>query len=386
MLAARVQRTLKDMYPTLQDVDKLIELGVVSKSLSTPRIGQVIFKNRSGVPFTAQQIAAVAHQKGLLEHARTIEDIIDLGESSRFRPFGGKIQAVGRSASELISHNSRLAHFIDKVIKSYGSNLEIIFEQASRRARKWHPTGLDLTQFERKFLRRIIPFYAWIRKSTPLLLEGLVMNPGKSLVVPKVYGAIQQAQGIETGGIGDPFPVDQMFPEWLRAEGLGPLSTGEGFLGKFSNQQPPGYVMAGQGLDPLTQMMAQLSQPGKTLLGGLTPAIQIPLTLSSGQNLSTGQPISGPDAQPGAMQEYIGSQIPIWSMAQGITGVTPFGTTTKKGRGDQFTESAINWLTGAGIKGTGPYVKQARYEKQHPKQVERAAQKAAFLEQIRNLL
>lgn len=385
ILAARVQRTLKDMYPTLQDVDKLIELGIVSKSLSTPKIGQIIFKNRSGVPFTAQQIAAVAHQKGLLEHARTIEDIIDLGESSRFRPFGGKVQAVGRSASELISHNSRLAHFIDKVIKSHGSNLETIFEQASRRARKWHPTGLDLTQFERKFLRRIIPFYAWIRKSTPLLLEGLVMNPGKSLVVPKVYGAIQQAQGIETGGIGDPFPVDQMFPEWLRAEGLGPLSTGEGFLGKFSNQQPPGYVMAGQGLDPLTQMMAQLSQPGKTLLGGLTPAIQIPLTLSSGQNLSTGQPISGPDAQPGAMQEYIGSQIPIWSMAQGITGVTPFGTTTKKGRGDQFTESAINWLTGAGIKGTGSYIKQARYEKQHPKQVERAAQKAAFLEQIRNL-
>lgn len=385
MLAARVQRTLKGMYPTLQDVDKLVELGVVGKNLSTPRIGEILFRNKSGIPFTAQQIAAVAHQKGLLEHARTIEDIIDLGESSRFKPFGGKVQAVGRSASELISHNSRLAHFIDKVIKSRGSNLEDIFEQASRRARKWHPTGLDLTQFERKFLRRIIPFYAWIRKSTPLLLEGLVMNPGKALVAPKVYGAIQEAQGIETGGIGDPFPVDQMFPEWLRAEGLGPLSAGEGFLGKFSNQEPPGYVMAGSGLNPLTQMIAQLSQPGKTLLGSLTPAAQIPLALSSGQNLSTGQPISGPDAPPGAMQEYVGSQIPLWSMIQGVTGVTPFGTTTKKGRGDQFTESAINWLTGAGIKGTGPYIKQARYEKQHPLQVQRAAQKAAFLEQIRNL-
>jgi hypothetical protein len=384
-LAARVQRTLKDMYPTLSDVDKLVELGVAGKSMATPRVGEVIFRNKTGVPFTAQQIAAVAHQKGLLEHARTIEDIIDLGEGSRFKPFGGKVQAVGRGASELVSHNTRLAHFIDKVMKSRGSNLEDIFEQASRRARKWHPTGLDLTDFEKKFMRRIIPFYSWIRKSTPLLLEGLLMNPGKVLVAPKAYGAIQEMQGIETGGIEDPFPVDQMFPEWLRAEGLGPLSSPDGWLGKFSNQQPPGYVMAGQGLNPLTQLMSQLSNPGKTILGSLTPAASIPLTLSSGQNLTTGEPISGPDARPGAMEEYLGSQVPIWSMVQGVTGVTPFGTTTKKGRGDQFNEAAINWLTGAGIKGTGPYVKQARYEKNKPKQVERSAAKQAFLEQLREM-
>jgi hypothetical protein len=383
MLAARVQRTMKDAYPTLSDVDELVKLGVVSKNMGTPKVGEVIFRNQSGVPFTAQQIAAVAHQKGLLEHARTIEDIIDLGENARWQPFGGKVQAVGRAASELSSHNTRLAHFIDKVMKSRGSDLENIFEQASRRARKWHPTGLDLTDFEKKFMRRIMPFYAWIRKSTPLLLEGLVMNPGKSLVAPKAYGAIQEMQGIDTNGIDDPFPVDQMFPSWLRAEGLGPLSTGDGWLGKFSNQQPPGYAMAGQGLNPLTSMMAQLSQPGKTILGGLTPAAQIPLTLASGQNLSTGQPISGPDAQPGSMQEYLGSQVPIWSMLQGITGVTPFGTQTKKGQGDQSTEAIVNWLTAAGIRGTGPYVKQARYEKTHPKQVENAAKKQAFLNQLR---
>jgi hypothetical protein len=385
MLAARVQRTLKDMYPTLSDVDKLVELGVVSKNLSTPRVGEVIFRNKSGVPFTAQQIAAVAHQKGLLEHARTIEDIIDLGESARWKPFGGRVQAVGRAASELVSHNSRLAHFIDKVMKSRGSNLEDIFEQASRRARKWHPTGLDLTEFEKKFMRRIIPFYAWMRKSTPLLLEGLVMKPGKALVVPKLYSGIQDIAGVEAGGISDPFPTDQMFPEWIRAEGLGPLSTGEGWLGKFSNQQPPGYVMAGMGLDPLNQLFAQIQQPGKTLLGGLTPAAGIPLSLASGTNIATGVPIGGTDAKPGAMQEYLGSQVPIWSMIQGVTGTTPFGTTTKKGQGDQSVESFLNWLTATNIRGTGPYIKQAKYEKQHPLQVQRQAQKQQFLEQLKEM-
>lgn len=382
ILAARVQRILKGMYPTLADVDKLVELGVVSKNLGTPRVGEVIFRNKSGVGFTAQQIAAVAHQKGLLEHARTIEDIIDLGEGARWQPFGGKVQAVGRSASELVSHNSRLAHFIDKVMKSRGSNLEDIFEQASRRARKWHPTGLDLTEFERKVLRRIIPFYSWLRKSTPLLLEGLVMNPGKVLVTPKVYGGIQQLAGIETNGISDPFPTDQMFPSWLRAEGLGPLSTGEGLLGKLSNQDPAGYVMAGQGLNPLTQLISQISQPGKTLLGALTPAASVPLSLASGQNLSTGVPISGIDARPGAMQEYIGSQLPILSMAQNLTGITPFGTSTRRGA---TTEAFINWLTAAGIRGTGPYIGQAKYERDRPGQLERSEAKKAFLEQLREM-
>src|SRR5216110_1460990 len=193
MLAARVQRTLRGMYPTLSDVDKLVELGVVSKNMGTPKAGEIIFRNKSGVPFTAEQIAAVAHQKGLLEHARTIEDIIDLGNAGKFQPFGGKVQGAARSASELISHNSRLAHFIDKVIKSTGSNLSDIFEQASRRARKWHPTGLDLTDFERKVLRRIIPFYSWLRKSTPLLIEGLVMHPGKAVIPSKLYGSIQES-------------------------------------------------------------------------------------------------------------------------------------------------------------------------------------------------
>lgn len=382
MLAARVQRTLKGMYPTLLDVDKLVELGVVSKNLATPRVGEIIFRNKSNVPFTSQQIAAVAHQKGLLEHARTIEDIIDLGESARWQPFGGRVQAVGRAASELVSHNSRLAHFIDKVMKSRGSDLVNIFEQASNRARKWHPTGLDLTDFEKKFLRRVIPFYSWLRKSTPLLLEGLAMKPGKALVVPKLYGGAQDIAGIETNGISDPFPTDQMFPEWLRSEGLGPLGASDSWLGKLSNQDPTGYVMAGQGLNPLTQLVSQISQPGKTLLGGLTPAIQVPVSLASGQNLSTGVPISGVDAKPGAMQEYIGSQIPILSMAQGLTGITPFGTSTKRGA---TTEALINWLTAAGVRGTGPYIGQAKYERDRPGQVERQAAKQAFLEKLKEL-
>jgi hypothetical protein len=384
-LAAKVQRSMRGAYDTLENVDNLVQLGIMGKSFRTPLPGEILFKNKSGVQFTAEQIGAVAHQKGLLEHVNTLEDIIDLGERSKFKPLGGRAQKVARKASELEAHNTRLAHFIDKVMKSRGSNLDEIFEQAARRARKWHPTGLDLTPFEKNVLRRIIPFYSWMRKSLPLLIEGLVMNPGKTVIPAKIYDAIQESQGIETPGRADPFPVDQMFPEWIRAQGLGPISGPTGMLGGVSDQMPPGYVMGGVGLNPLTDLISQIESPGKTITSSLTPAIGIPIELMTGRKLFTGEPISGPEARPGAMEQYIGEQIPGYSVFQGITGVTPFGTETRRSAksSDAGMESLINFLTGAGIKGTGPYIKQGQYEKAAPLKAQRASDREAFLKHLR---
>jgi hypothetical protein len=388
MLAAKVQKSMRGAYDTLEDVDQLVQVGVLGRNYRTPNPNEVLFKNKSGVQFTAEQIGAVAHQKGLLEHARTLEDIIDMGEQTKFKPFGGKVQKAARGASELQNHNARLAHFIDKVMKSRGSDLEQIFEQASRRARKWHPSGLDLTQFEKNVLRRVIPFYSWMRKSLPLLIEGLVMNPGKSVIPAKLYDAIQEMQGIETPGRSDPFPVDQMFPEWIRAQGVGPISGPTGMLGTVSDQMPPGYVMGGVGLNPLTELMTQIESPGRTLTSSITPAAKIPIELMTGSKLFTGEPISGIDARPGAMQQYVGEQIPIFSALQGITGLTPFGTETKKASrsSEAGTEAFMNWLTGAGIKGTGPYIRQGQYERMAPVNAERKANRDEFLKYLREQL
>lgn len=386
ILAARVQRSLQGVYENLENVDKLVQLGIMQKGFSTPMPGEIIFRNKSGVAFTAEQIGAVAHQKGLLEHAKTLEDIIDLGESAKWKPLGGKVQKVARGASELQSHNARLAHFIDKIVKSRGSDLETIFEQASRRARKWHPSGLDLTDFERNVMRRVIPFYSWMRKSLPLLIEGLVMNPGKSVIPAKIYEAMQNAQGIDTPGRHDPFPVDQMFPEWIRAQGVGPIGGPDSLLGNFSNQMPPGYVMGGVGFNPLADLVAQFESPGKSVGSSITPALGIPFELLSGRKTFTGEPISGEEARPGAMQQYLGEQIPVWSAIQGITGMTPFGTETKSSQrsgSDASIEALVNYLSGAGIKGTGSYIKQAQYEKTNPQKVARSAGREELLKYLR---
>lgn len=391
-LALQVQRTMKDSYKTMADIDRLVELGLMSKNIGTPPPGKTLFKNKSGVPFTAEQIAAVAHQKGLLEHVRTLEDIIDMGGEAKgislTRPFGGKVQQFARGTSELQSHNARLAHFIDKVMKSRGNDLERIFEDASRRSRKFHPSGIDLTHFEKTVMRRIIPFYSWIRKSTPVLLEGIVMRPGITVIPAKLGQAMQEAGGVDSSDRSNPFPIDQMLPEWIRNEGIGPIAMPDSLLGKFSNQQPGGYVQAGVGLNPLSGLLSQIQDPSKTVGSSITPAAQIPIELITGNKIFTGEPITGPEAKPGAFGEYVGSQIPIFNAFQGIAGVGLAGQTNKAQKSDNQAgkEALVNWLTGMGIKGTGPYIKQAQYEKYQPGRVARQAAKQEFLAQLREQL
>lgn len=388
--ALQVQRSM-GAYQTMADVDKLVEFGLVKRGVETPAPGKTLFRNKSGVGFTAEQIAAVAHQKGLLEHYRTIEDIIDTGQQggvSLTRPFGRKVQKFAGTVAEMQSHNARLAHFIDKVMKSSGSDLQKIFEDAARRSRKYHPSGIDLTEFERTVLRRIIPFYSWIRKSTPVLLEGMVMKPGITVLPAKIGQTLQQIGGVEDTTRDNPFPVDQMFPSWLRNEGVGPIGLPDSFLGKLSNQQPGGYVQAGVGLNPLASLLAQFQDPSKTVGSSLTPALQVPIELLTGKKIFTGEPITGPEAKPGAFGEYVGSQVPAFSAFQGITGFGLGGQTNKsiKSDGGAQKEALINWLTGLGIRGTGPYQKQARFEIQQPYRTQRAANKEEFLAQLRQQL
>ncbi len=384
-LAMKVQRSMKGMYDELADVDKLVELGALPREFKTSLPGDVLLTNRSGVKFTVDQVKAAAHQRGLIETAQQIEDIINLDTKAGFawnRPFAGQVQKGARATSQFINHNTRLAHFIDKIGKSRGTDLKNIFDEAANRTRKWHPTGTDLTPFEKKYMRRIIPFYTWLRKSTPLLIEGMVMNPGKTLIPAKGFEALQAANGVEAAdGRSDPFPTDQMFPSWIRAEGVGPVGLAESLLGKVSNQTPAGYTMLGQGLNPLTQLMSQLTQPQQTISSALTPVAQIPIELMTGRKLFTGEPITGVQAKPGAFEQYVGEKIPLWSMLQGITGVTPFGTETAQSQKSDTAsrEAMINFLTGLGIRGTGPYIKQAQTEIKNNVKQQKAIGKQNFL-------
>jgi hypothetical protein len=64
------------------------------------------------------------------------------------------------------------------------------FEQAAATTKKFLFDYFDLTPFERKVMKRIIPFYTWTRKNIPLQLEVLVKNPRVFARINDIQNAI----------------------------------------------------------------------------------------------------------------------------------------------------------------------------------------------------
>ena len=376
--AAKVMFANKGRYSDLKTVDELVSRDAVKNAMTKP--GSVITKNKSDVPFTAEQIYIAAFNYGLLQKTHVIEDIVSPGGPLGIKPFGGKLSGLASAVSENRDHYAKLAHFIDVISKSRGKDIQSIFENAAHVVRKWHPDGLDLTKSEQKIRAYLIPFYSWTRKSIPLLIEGAVMNPKRAFLRPaQASWNIQQGMGIDTPSPSDPFPIDQMFPEWIREEGSIPMARSgmgglpgliaglgrQGTTDLMGNPITGAYTLAGP-TNPMQQLFSDFggfSPEGirKGILGQLNPGIKIPLEMGVTKEVTyTGQPLYGNTSKSKA--EYVTEQIPILSQIARITGYGPFGPTSRQRKEGFSPEPLVNWATGAGIIGTGAYVKQAQIE------------------------
>jgi hypothetical protein len=355
-ISAQVLRAFPTRYKSLEDVFNIMDPALKEKALRA-RPGNVVLTTKYGDRVTAEQLYQAAEAKGLLIRAVHIEDLLGdtapaLGTfGASFKPLGGRVYDFATRASELRDHWVRLAHFADVIQKS-NRPLDIAIEQAAQRVRKFHPDGMDLTGIEQNVLRRVIPFYSWMRKATPLVIEGAVMNPRITMVFSKAMANMQTLTGIESEGPGDPFPMDQMFPDWLKEKGIGPvLQPGSG-LGRDENWRgkAPGYTIINP-TNPFIDQVSQLGSPQKTILSSLTPAARIPIELLTGQT-SLGIPLEN---QEGGVPGYLAQQIPAVSIGARVSGLT-------RDNEPYNPEQLINYLTSAGVTGTGPYKAQGQTE------------------------
>jgi hypothetical protein len=355
-IATKVLHAYPTRYKDLESVFNIMDPKLRETALKA-RPGNVVLTTRRGEKVTSEQLYRAAESQGLFIRAQHIEDLVG-NESPAFgtfgagiQPFGGRVHGAATRVSELRDHWVRLAHFADILTKS-NQPLRVAIEQAGRRVKKFHPDGMDLTGFEQNVLRRVIPFYSWMRKATPLIIEGAIMRPHITLAFPKAMSNMQAVTGIESEGPGDPFPVDQMFPEWIREKGVGPILNPGSGLGRDENWrgEAPGYTIVNP-TNPFTDQVAQLGNPAKSLLSSLTPAARIPIELLTGQT-SLGIPLENVE---GGTPGYLAQQIPAVGIGARLTGQT-------RDNEEWNPEQLLNWLTSAGITGTGPYQQQAQTE------------------------
>lgn len=310
---------------------------------------------RNGQHVTNDMAYIAAFKEGLLPNVRVLEDLPEGVPTLLDRVhLPGKLEGKGQefvhNIHEQRDHFVRLAHFVDALKKS-NKPFEAAVKDAASEVRKWHPDGMDLTSFERNGMRRAFPFYSWSRKAIPLVIESVVTSPGKTMLYPKLqYGMQQLFMGGQGGGssFSDPFPDAQLWPDWMREKGIGPLWGSPGNY-TFINPSNPMQDLAAQFGDIPQMLGSGFSAKG---IGGVSsmvnPLLKIPAEVMTGTNIQSQAPITD-------WTQYFTGQIPGVSDLSRATNVDFGGTSPKfSDQGFGNIQNIINYLTAAGYTQTTP--------------------------------
>ena len=345
------------MYPKMAESPEQAKLALMNANDY-----RVTVKGRVGAPQTydAAGMGRIIFQHGLMPKFTTSEDILQSTTNTGLqkvadRFIGSKpIQLAGKVA-ENNSNYFRAAQFLNTVrkpefMRQY-QTVEDGFAAAAQKVRATHPDSTGLAPFEQKYMRRLVPFYSWIRQAAPVVFSTMLTKPGRVTGLSKVELAVNDMfnqQG--NNGPADLYPNSLMVPSYIR-------STMSYVGGNYNfNLGSPTEALFG---DVLGGPPKQVEQ---NLLGMTTPFIKIPLELSSGVSLSTGAKI--PDKS-----QYISNQIPFASNFAAISGYDPVGTIANfaTGKFTPETERAVaagdkqhlwntslwNFFTGLGMQQIG---------------------------------
>lgn len=194
-----------------------------------------------------------------------------------------------REMAEVREDWTRLAHFVD-VLKKEGKNvktyddLDKVASEAGRRVRKFNIDYGDLTPAERNGMKRVVPFYTWMRKNIPVQLETLALQPGKVNAIPKFMKFLNTATG--QSGQDPNFLGLNLTPLWLRQmASVRVAGEGQGRNGVYWEPSVIPFTDIGQYTEGGPQGIIS------TLLGTTSPFIRTPIEYATGRSLQTGGPL-----------------------------------------------------------------------------------------------
>jgi hypothetical protein len=326
------------------------------------------------------------NKRGLLPKFFITEDIEATAQGALKRGLdkvsfrGGKAEEFLGTISEGRDHYARIQHALQYMYKMQKpgkfdpkfASKEAMFEAMAKQVKRYHPDSSMLTPFEAKYLRPIIPFYSWLRGALPAIVVSAAIRPGRAMVFPKASYNMAVAMGVDPNSLSDPFPDDQLFPEFITKQATGPIAQ---FDGKYYTINP--------GIANIDVSNDFGTDPVKAMLGMISPILRLPVELATGTKLDTGSKIKD-------VSEYLDSNIPGINYVSNISGYSTTGSiagilsgqgpdiqrAVEKGTKEDSDKviSFVNWMTGLGL---GNISKQnlidlAEIEKRNREGVQRA--------------
>lgn len=233
----------------------------------------------------------------------------------------GPVQKV-RRVSELREQYPRMVTFMDEMHQAAaeGKTFDVAVKRATDRVVTWHHDYGDLTPFEQGVKKFAVPFYTFMRKNTPLMLQTIMTKPGVAAMGPKVMSGVEKFLGTDPENQS---MMDKFLPSW--AKDLIPLT--------HSNESGDQIMYTDK--IPMAEALRTSKDPLGALIQGLSPLIKMPIEGKLGKTLPDGVPA-------GSTADQLGRNLWPVKLGQTLTG-------KDKTSADKVT-ALIRILTGQGVQ------------------------------------
>jgi hypothetical protein len=296
----------------------------------------------------------LAHKQGLFISYMASDDLLDAtNKVSKFMLENPYMKAMGQF-NEQTSNGMRAGHFVNLMqrtsfTRQFATLEDAAFAEATR-IKRFQPDPNGLAPFEKKTMRRLIPFYTWFRQAIPMVATTLMSHPGRLTVPFKAQYNASVAMGQNPDSMTEPFDPNKLYPEFIRNGLTGPV-VGDLTFNLGSPSEAIFHDIIGK--DAL--------QTGRNLAGMLNPIPKGLIEGSTQTSLGTGRQLYD-------TTEYADSLVPVVNQIAGVGGVSTFGSlqsllqgapkidpTRAVARGEKehfFNLNLLNFLSGLGVQDT----------------------------------
>ena len=177
---------------------------------------------------TVKEWAEYARKRGLISQTtmgfdfkETVESMVknkSLGKMLNPLDLENTLFSASKRFGSVIESSPKFSSFLNDVehLAKYGDFSEEASDWAVAQSKKWFFDYEDLTDFEKNIMKKVIPFYTWLRKNVALQLTQVAEKKNMYSQFAKIAG-LQRDESID--------PADM--PEWMRDEAYIPIGKGE---------------------------------------------------------------------------------------------------------------------------------------------------------------
>jgi len=246
--------------------------GIVSRLDDLAGTGSVSSKQKvSGTGMTREEIFNEAVKRGVYESGLYGQDLGTAALKSSNIPLSTEWSGINKAfaAGKAVENNARIALFIDGIKKAKKGggpvDMERILDGAASNVRKSLFDYSDLSDIEKRYMKRLMPFYTWTRKNIPAQFRAIIEHPDRANKINLLVGNLQR-------GVTDMDETD--VEQWVK--GQFPI-----FLNADDNEQYRTFVTAMSYLPTaeLDRLMRSPEQLGKMVGDMGSPILKMPFEL-----------------------------------------------------------------------------------------------------------